>query len=393
MVQRFPRINQTVLAAFLLVSLPGLVVGVVIVLMLGQARMREFYGEQLSYVAQQTAAVVDAYVFRKILDVSVLGRTPELRAAAAAGSRDPVDPAAVRTLDEAWIKGGAVPAQLGGFFESPASRYLADVIVQDQVYRELLLTDRHGRLVAASNRVSDYDQSDEDWWKAAADAQGRVSVTDVRWDESARALALEVAVPVRTPGGDELAGILKAVVDARELLAAVAGLKIGGTGQATLLRSNGAIVFSRASSDPNTRYFATEELSRRLEATETAQTGQIDRFVLRADAAGEAQLIGVAPSQLNRSYPNVNWFVAVSQAERELVAPMRSVGLYLAVLFGAVLITVMGLALYFSMRLAAPPVDVGMDLVEHPPVRRMPDTGEEAEYEPAARTGGRSTHR
>ena len=38
---------------------------------------------------------------------------------------------------------------------------------------------------------------------------------------------------------------------------------------------------------------------------------------------------------------------------------------------------VLFLALWFSMRLAAPVMDAGMELVEHRPVSRMPDTGVE----------------
>jgi len=70
-------------------------------------------------------------------------------------------------------------------------------------------------------------------------------------------------------------------------------------------------------------------------------------------------------------------------------------GWYLAALFAVALILVLLLALWFSMRLAAPQVDIDMALVEHAPVSRMPDAGDQdqEEEEPPARTraaGGRS---
>jgi hypothetical protein len=380
MSRRFPRINQTVLAVFLLASVPMLIGGAVIAFMVGQSHMREFYGSHLGHIAEQTAAVVDSYIYRKILDVAVLGRTPDIRREAQAASARPYDKAGVAALDDQWQRSGQVPIPLASIFEGPASRYLADVVVQNQIYRELLLTDRQGRLVAASNRVTDFDQADEDWWKAANDdgVHGRVSVTDVRWDDSARTLALEVAVPVLESGGDKLAGVLKAVIDARELLASVAGLKPGTTGQATLVRSNGSIVFSRTASDPDARFFATKELAEHLEQMRARQGEGEERFFFRAlNANGEPQVVGVAPSQLSRSYPNVSWLVAVSQSESEFLAPMRSVGWYLLALVAATLLFVLALALWFSMRLAKPAHDVDMDLVEHRPVSRMPDTGEE----------------
>jgi hypothetical protein len=378
--RRFPRINQTVLAVFLLASVPILIGGAVVALLVGQSHMREFYGNHLGNIAQQTAAVVDGYIYRKILDVAVLGRTPDVRREAQASSARPYDKAAVSALDEQWRRSGQVPIPLAGIFENSASRYLADVVVQNQIYRELLLTDRQGRLIAASNRVTDFDQADEDWWKASSDdgLHGRVSVTDVRWDDSSRSLALEVAVPISEPGGDRLAGVLKAVIDARELLASVAGLQPGTTGQATLLRRNGSIVFSRTASDPNARFFATRELADGLERLKGRQGQGDERFYFRADTAdGEPNVVGVAPSQLSRSYPNVSWLVAVSQAEHEVLAPMRTLVWYLLALVAVTLCFVLALALWFSMRLAKPAHDVGMDLVEHRPVSRMPDTGEE----------------
>jgi hypothetical protein len=389
--RRLPRINQNVLTAFLFVSAPVLIGGVLLVLMLGQARMRDSYGEHLAFIAQQMAAVVDGYVYRKILDVSLLGRTPDVRQTSARANVEAYDAAKVRALDEQWVRGGQVPPALAGIFDTGASRFFADIVAHDQVYRELLLTDSRGRLVAASNRATDYDQADEDWWKAAFDdgIHGRVSVTDVRWDDSARTLALEVAVPVPEPGSERLVGVMKAVIDARELLASVAGLQPGATGQATLVRDNGSIVFSRTTADPNARFFATAQLTEGLQRLRGAPGQGDERLHFRAESPdGNAQVVGVAPSQLSRSYPNVAWLVAISQSEREFLAPMRSMGWYLAAMFAVALILVLLLALWFSMRLAAPQVDIDMALVEHAPVSRMPDAGDQDREDeaPPART-------
>ena len=60
------------------------------------------FGLQLSQVAEHTAAAVDAYVFRRILDVSMMARVPTLRQAAAAGSAVPLDAERVKRLDREW---------------------------------------------------------------------------------------------------------------------------------------------------------------------------------------------------------------------------------------------------------------------------------------------------
>jgi hypothetical protein len=384
--------NRTVLAAFLLVSLPILAVGVVMVLLLGQSRVTDWYGGHLALLAQQTAAVADSYVYGKVLDVTVLARTPDARQIAATESAKPLDAARVRALDAEWQQSGQVPPALAGVLTNTASKYFADVVANDPIYRELILTDRSGRLVAASNRASDYDQSDEDWWKACVEdkQRGRTNVTDVRWDESSRVRAIEISVPVPEPGSDRLAGVLKAVIDARELLAAVGGLQPGVTGQATLLRPNGSVVFSRTTNDPNARFFATRELSERLAAMASSQGLGEDRTHFVAQYTdGQTHAVGVAQSQLSRTYSNLTWLVAISQSTDEFLEPGRTIGWYLAALFAVTAIIVLLLALWFSMRLSAPPVDVDMALVEHGSVRRIPDTDDEDEEPVKTRTAGR----
>ena len=219
---RRPYLNIRALTVFLIAAVPLLALGLMLVLSNAQAQLRESFGRQLEQAAERTAAAVDAYVYRRIIDVSLLARLPELREAAGASSRAPYDARKVAELDRAWSASRAVPPALAAMLQGSASRLLRDIVGQDPVYREILLTDRSGRLAAVSGVSTDYDQSDEDWWRAAFDesAQGRVTVSDVRWDESARVYALEISSPVPETSGAGTAGILKVVADVREMLAA-----------------------------------------------------------------------------------------------------------------------------------------------------------------------------
>jgi hypothetical protein len=379
------RLNRRVLAVFLLVSVPILVFGVALVLMIGQARVRDSYGRQIEDVARQTAASADAYVFRRLVDVSLIGRDPELRRAAAAATAVPLNMPAVQALDKAWIERGA-QKEIGEMLRAPASRYLADLVAHDRTYRELLLTDRHGRLVAASSETSDYFQGDEDWWTAAAaaDRAPGVSLTDVRWDDSSRTYAVEIAVPVYEPDAEVFTGILKAVVDSRELLATVGGVQLGTTGEAMLLRQNGSIVFSRQTSDPNARFFAVDALRERVGTL--MESPQAGAHFEATGPDGTPRVVGVAASQLGSSYPNVSWLVAVSQSQDELLAPIRQLGWYLLLVVALTLVVMFGAAAYLSMRLAAPPLVEDLHLVEHASAR-VSHVGDDEE-EPEAPVAG-----
>lgn len=367
-----PHMNVRVLAVFALVSLPLLAVGAMVVLGGGQSQLRTTYGHQLSQVAEQTAATLDTYMYRRVIDVSRMGRIPTLREAAARASAAPFDANRMQALDYEWRSNG-VPDELQDTVDGPTAAYLRDIVARDSAYREILLADRHGRLVASSDVSSDYDQSDEDWWQTAfGDGRsGRVDLADVRWDDSARTYAIDISVPVPMPGRDgELAGVLKVVADSREMLAFVDSARPGTTGEAAVVRPDGSVVFSRRPYAPDARYFAATLLSQRLQ-----QSGWGDPTLQVAFAAvdgnGQPQLISVAPSQLGASYPNLAWVVAVSQSEAELFGPVHTQMFYMLLVIAVTTVVMLLLALWFSMRLAAPPVGIDMHLVDHPKVARI----------------------
>jgi hypothetical protein len=355
-----------VLSVFLVVGLPILAVGVILVLGSGQARLRDSHGRHLAEVARQTAATVDAYFFRRILDVSILARVPDVQRVAASENQRPLNVDEIRTLDRQWTTERALPSTplVTQAMTNPAARFFAGIAEHDSIYREIMLTDRFGRLVAASNRTSDYYQSDEDWWKEAFDdgVHGRVSISDVLWDESARVFAIDIAVPVPDPATGNLVGILKTSADTREMLAAVAGIQLGSTGQAVAVREDGMIVFGKPplSSRARPQFFAADLLRERLEAArKTMSTEFVTHFSAR-DADGRQQLIGIAPSQLGRTFPNLSWWIAVYQADEELLEPVRDQFWYLLMVLALAAIAVLGLALWFSMRLSAPAVEVAI---------------------------------
>lgn len=351
--------------------------GVILVLGSGQARLRDSYSRQLAEVARHTVAAVDSYVFRRIADVSNLARVPEVQRVAANESRRPLDAEEVRTFDRQWTSQRVVPSTpiLAQVMTNPAARFFASLVEQDRIHREIMLTDRFGRLIAASNRTLDYYQADEDWWKEAFDdgVHGRVSVSDVVWEESARVFAIGIAVPVADPTTGNLVGILKTSADAREMLVVVAGIQLGSTGQAVLVREDGLVVFGRSPINPEERsmFFAADLLRERLQAVRKTMSLEFGTYFSARDTNGNTQLIGISRSQLGQSYPHLSWLVAAYQTDEELFAPVRNQFWHLLVVLALTAIAVLGLAEWFSMRLAAPPVELEIG-PEHPAPTPVP---------------------
>jgi len=374
------RINIRVLTAFLIVGLLMLAVASYVVVGIGQARLRAAWGEHLRQVADQAVAAVDAHVYRRIIDATVLARAGDVRVAASAATRERLDREAALALDREWQQGGAVPETLRTIFTNQASAFLADIVRLNPIYKEVLLTDRWGRLVAASGLTSDYVQSDEAWWvEAYGDGvHGALFVGDVHFDESAKTWGIEIAVPVEEPTGDSLAGVLKAIADIREIGAVLGGGRMGATGDADLLREDGSFVYSLRTLDPDARFFATDLLRERMAMAAHDGSSAPLSFGARAPD-GTARLVGVALSQLKTSYPPLKWVVAVSQAEDELFAPVRAQGQSLIVLLALTAVAVLLLALWFSFRLAMPPEPLEMDLhlVDRPRVHRIEEPDED----------------
>ncbi len=214
-------------------------------------------------LANRTAAAIDAYVAHIVEDVRMLADVPAVRARA--GSvQESAQPAQMAALDKAWKarRTAALPAGIDDLIQrilaQPVSRYLKGLCNRKEgIFREILLTDREGRLVAASDTTEDYEQQDEQWWKEAigrtrscATAQECAYAGDVEFDSSAGANAFEVAVPVFDDAA-QVTGVLKVVVDPRELPTLLALATASHPVGVSLIRRNGTDVFGSGGPFPD----------------------------------------------------------------------------------------------------------------------------------------------
>jgi hypothetical protein len=90
-------------------------------------------------------------------------------------------------------------------------------------------------------------------------------------------------------------------------------------------------------------------------------------------AEGTRRVVAIAPSQLGQSYPELSWLMAVSMDVAEMDAPFQSLVWYLELVVLLTAAAVLGIALWMSLRLAAPPIDPAYDmhLVEHAQIPRL----------------------
>ena len=107
---------------------------------------------------------------------------------------------------------------------------------------EVLITDERGRIIAASNKSSDYWQADEDWWTQGAKRTTGAWAEGIAFDESAKVFSIDFSLPIRSLPNFEVVGVVKAVVDASPLIAALATTDATNDERWEVVMENGEIL-------------------------------------------------------------------------------------------------------------------------------------------------------
>src|SRR5207247_1169190 len=152
-------------------------------------------------MATHVASLVGMYLRERRREAEALARSPAVVRAALDGSQQAISrrlpqldtPTLERMFNQRHVLGG--DPELAAYFRD---------YVQRSEFSELFFTESHGYSVLASNRTSDFVQSDEEWWRQAV-AEG-VYEGAPRYDSSAAAVSLEYDVAIRAPRVSAAAG-------------------------------------------------------------------------------------------------------------------------------------------------------------------------------------------
>lgn len=127
-----------------------------------------------------------------------------------------------------------------------AQRWLKRRSETDGSIGEIFFTDSAGLNAAATNRTSDFVQSDERWWQHAA-AHG-TAIGEIDYDESAQVWSIDISVAITDDTSDALLGVMKVVVDVAEIQALAERARDGLAGARVVIAdTNGALIADTAS--------------------------------------------------------------------------------------------------------------------------------------------------
>ncbi len=157
-------------------------------------------------LATHVASLVDLYLRERRHEAEALAGSPAVVRAALEASqaalRQRLPQLDIPTLERMFNQ----RRELGG--DPDLAAYLRGY-AQHSDFAELFFTDSHGYNVLASDRTSDFVQSDEAWWQQAVKTGAYEGAP--RYDSSAAVVSLEYDIAIRAPRVAHPVGVLKAV--------------------------------------------------------------------------------------------------------------------------------------------------------------------------------------
>ena len=157
----------------------------------------------------------------------------------------------LRELDAALLRARPLPSlndpRLQAALDNSAASLMRTITRSDPRFGPIILADRFGQLVAASERPRHFDFRGDPWFvDSFAGGQGQVNVYSVAYDEKLAAYGIAVSVPIGPPG--QVQGVVRFVLKLDRWMAPVASLQASvnmGGADHMLVGDDGTILYRR----------------------------------------------------------------------------------------------------------------------------------------------------
>lgn len=291
--------------------------------------------------ARQVAGTVDLYLQERMAAIQLLAIVPTVveraRAAGLRAREGGLDRLTTAELERRYAATRILEPE----------RSVNDFLVRvrdGSDFAEIFFTDRHGLVVAASNRTSDFVQADESWWQRAVETGTAQDVAE--FDESAGAVAIGLAARIEDPATGQHVGVIKAVLDLMRL------------SQAVMRRDTLAV--SAEVIDSAGRVVASPDRTHLLRpAVGGGASIPHDRGTLVAtvpSASGAVERVATTPTNGGR------WWVVAREAEQQSMGALiirRVVLGAAATLFALILVIMLWLSSWLHRRVTRPVREAG----------------------------------
>ncbi|MBI3815142.1 MAG: PAS domain S-box protein [Nitrospinae bacterium] len=338
-------IQKRVIASILLVgTIPGIIV-VALACLTSISTLKQSIGMNFQEMAKEAANKINLLLDREIQEAKSLALSSDVRVAVLKANQ----------LYEGKGEGEIQLQNLSHQINSSLSNYLEEYQnSKPDEYNSIFVTDRTGIIIAGTERAEASYQGKENWWnKALNNGSGKILISGIEYDDRTQSNFISIAVPVMN--GGRVAGILKMIYKADELFSEITGIRIGETGHANLVTSDGTLIVCPIF--PPKSHTINEHLMRQI-GSDKPGWGIADD-----DAhGGKNSIIGFAPVDLTitmgqDNFEGKRWHIFIRQLPYETYAPIYTLLweiLFLEIAF-IVLLFILG---YYTARRIIKPIGI-----------------------------------
>ena len=237
----FPRLGTLfnlrtkLIVVLLLVNLVSITIVALLTNNRAIATLTEDAGGNVKRLAETQAADIGFLLTAQFKQLSYLSLNNTLRQNVLLANLASIDQMNIAEIDQQWQAADDSDPFIKSRLENASALELKQFVDFFPNQPELFITDKHGVLVAATNRTSDFYQADEGWWQAAYNqGQGATYVGIPEYDESSDIVATIIAIPIYNQTASEVIGILRTTYDMVGLNDVLLAVNLGQTGRSEL---------------------------------------------------------------------------------------------------------------------------------------------------------------
>ncbi len=338
--KRFRSIQTKIVSITLAVGIISVIMAMLFVSILGKQTIEELTGSNFQELAFETSGRAANYIEHHIEESQFLALSSDVLSVlrerdGSYANRSPADiKNEINKIEVRWQDMGPSHPLLKKILNNRAAEFMrvsnVEGVSEEPIHYVILATDRHGALVAATDKPPHYSYANEDWWKKAYNnGNGRKYIPGITFNKSINEYSFDIITPVKDKG--KTIGIILMAHRVDKFFNAITSVHVGRTDHTMLVSSDGTLLFCPVL--PIKSHRLTKEL------TDVVFKDKAGWTPTYADVhyPGKRSLVGFAPIKLTFALPPPNfggfkWHIITSQNPAETYAPIDTLLRWVAIL-------------------------------------------------------------
>jgi len=263
----------------------------------------------------------------------------------------------VNLIDSVWSSLPLHSPQVRNVLNNQLAAKLRHFGRKNWIFAQIIVAGRAGGVEAAMSRPSNYDQSNETWWREGMRlSRGQAFLEGFHYDESAGVLALDIALPIVPEASGSAIGVLKAVVNVSTVLSSATVLSIATEAEAEVIGQDGTVLLQLSD-----KSFVPTGQKLSAEAVKHLQPDSTGWFVGPLKPKTES-MVGFSSFNilgrfgLDQKIYGDPLYVIVHSPASHIIAPLRQRAALLVIVGTAIILACLGLVVFLAERMILAPL-------------------------------------